>query len=77
MYNISKEEKYAERAWLEMYTSACFKDWNPYHFLDVGAMATGMGLGYDWLYNWMDESQRKIVRDAIVKQGYFAHYRGF
>lgn len=69
MYNISKEEKYAERAWLEMYTSACFKDWNPYHFLDVGAMATGMGLGYDWLYNWMDESQRKIVRDAIVSKG--------
>lgn len=68
MYNISKDEKYAERAWLEMYTSACFRDWNPYHFLDVGAMATGMGLGYDWLYNWMDESQRKIVRDSIVNK---------
>lgn len=68
MYNLSGEEKYAERAWLEMYTSACFKDWNPYHFLDVGAMATGMGIGYDWLYNWMDEGQRKIVRDAIVNK---------
>lgn len=68
MYNITKEEKYAERAWLEMYTSACFRDWNPYHFLDVGAMATGMGIGYDWLYNWMDEGQRKIVRDSIVSK---------
>ena len=71
MYNITQEEKYAQRAYLEMYASACFKDWNPYHFLDVGEMATAMGIGYDWLYNWMDENQRRFIRNAIVSKGIY------
>lgn len=71
MYNLTGEEKYAERAYLEMYTCATFKDWNPYHFLDVGEMASCMGFAYDWLYNWMNDSQRKIIRDAMVRKSIY------
>ena len=72
MYLITEEEKYAQRAYLEMYASACFVDWNPYHFLDVGEMALELGLCYDWLYHWMSPWQRKYIREAIVKNGIYA-----
>ena len=71
MYNITKEEKYASRAYLEMSTAADFKDWNPYHFLDVGEMATAMGICYDLLYNWMNNEQRAHIRRAIVEKAIY------
>ena len=77
MYLITEEEQYAERAYLEMYTSSCFVDWNPYHFLDVGEMALPLGLCYDWLYHWMSPRQRKYIREAIVKNGIYAIMEDF
>ena len=71
LYNLTGEEKYARRAYEEMYVSSCFVDFNPYHFLDVGEMASCLGLSYDWLYNWMDAQQRKVIRDAIIKKGIY------
>jgi len=71
MYNLTGDEKYARRAYEEMYVSACFVDFNPYHFLDVGQMASALGLCYDWMYNWMDDSQRKVIREAIIKKGIY------
>lgn len=67
MYNLTGIEDYAERAWVEMLAACSFKDWHPWHFLDTGIMASGMGLAYDWLYNWMTEERREIVRDAIIE----------
>ncbi len=71
MYNLTGEEKYAKRAYEEMHVSACFVDFNPYHFLDVGQMASALGLCYDWMYNWMDESERRVIREAIIKKGIY------
>lgn len=71
MYNLTGDEKYARRAYEEMYVSACFVDFNPYHFLDVGQMASALGLCYDWMYNWMDDSQRRVIREAIIKKGIY------
>lgn len=71
MYLLTEEEKYAQRAYLEMYASACFVDWNPYHFLDVGEMAMAVGLCYDWLYHWMSPWQRKLIREAIVQNAIY------
>ncbi len=71
LYNLTGEEKYARRAYEEMYVSSCFVDFNPYHFLDVGEMAACLGLTYDWMYNWMDDNQRRIIREAIIKKGIY------
>lgn len=69
MYLLTQDEKYAQRAYMDMYVCACFVDWNPYHFLDVGEMSMSMGICYDWLYTWMNETQRRIIRESIVKNG--------
>ncbi len=73
MYQLTGEDQYAQCAYETMALCAEFKDWNPYHFLDVGTLAGALGIGYDWLYHWMNESQRALIRRAIVEKG-FAPY---
>lgn len=73
-YNIFGDEKYAERCY-EVMESACksadeFGAWDPHHFLDTAEMCTGLAYGYDWIYNYMDENQRKLIRDAIIEKGF-------
>lgn len=68
-YNISGDERFADRLWKEMETVAAFKDWNPYHFLDVGEMTNAMGIAFDWLYDYLTPEQRKIVVNAIIEKG--------
>lgn len=69
LYLLTDDERYAKRAYLDMYNCACFVDWNPYHFLDVGEMSMSVGLCYDWLYNWMNENERKYIREGLFKNG--------
>lgn len=74
VYNIFGDEKYAKRCY-EVMESACksadeFGTWDPHHFLDTAEMCTGLAYGYDWIYNYMDENQRKLIRDAIIEKGF-------
>ncbi|MBE6637710.1 MAG: DUF4962 domain-containing protein, partial [Ruminococcaceae bacterium] len=73
MYLLTEEDKYAEAAYEAMRVCAEFKDWNPYHFLDVGTLCHALGIGYDWLYHWMTEEQRQVIRRGILEKG-FAPY---
>lgn len=68
-YLILGEKRYAERAWQELEAVAAFSDWNPSHFLDAAEMTHAVALGYDWLYDFWNAEQRKILQDAIVQKG--------
>ena len=67
MYNITSDEKYAERAWREMKAACSFPDWHPSHYLDTAELAYGVAAGYDWLYNYLDSEQRKTAERALEK----------
>ena len=69
MYLIDRDERFAERAKREMLVVAGFPDWNPSHFLDTAEMTCAMGIGYDWLYEYLDADERKEIREAIVRMG--------
>lgn len=69
-YQLTLDERYAERAWLELYNASCFVDWHPYHFLDTGEMTAAISFGYDWLYHWLGEDRRKLIREAIIENGF-------
>ena len=71
-YRLTLDKRYAERLYRDLAHAAEFKDWNPYHFLDVGEMSCAFGIGYDWLYDYMNEDQRKVLRDAIKKNSFEA-----
>ena len=44
---------------------AQFPDWHPSHYLDVGEMALGVAIAYDWLYYDLDYDTRVMVRRAL------------
>ncbi len=65
-YQLSGERRFADRAVQEMLNVSQFPDWHADRFhLDVSQMAYGVGIGYDWLYHYMSDSQRKTIRQAL------------
>ncbi|MBQ4527804.1 MAG: discoidin domain-containing protein [Clostridia bacterium] len=68
-YIFTGDERYAERCWEELESVCKFPDWNPYHFLDTATIMCGMAEAYDWLYDYLDEQQKKTVENAIYEKG--------
>lgn len=68
-YRMTGDPRYAEYAEAQMLEVANYPAWNVVHYLDVAEMTTGMAIGYDWLYTYMSEAQRKKIRAAIIEKG--------
>jgi len=68
-YRWTGEKKYADTAIANMLAACEFKDWNPSHYLDTAEMSNAVGLGYDWLYGYMDEPTRQRIRAGLIKRG--------
>lgn len=68
-YQLTGEQKYVDRCKKEMLAAANFKDWNPSHFLDVAEMTFALAIGYDWLYDQLDDDSRLSIRNAILQKG--------
>lgn len=65
-YRTTGEERYLTQAEHDINTVCSFTDWNArQHFLDVGEMAAGVALGYDWLYNFLSDETKASVRAAL------------
>ncbi|WP_028550144.1 heparinase II/III domain-containing protein [Paenibacillus sp. UNC451MF] len=70
MYQLSGDEKYAKRAVQEMMAMVAFPDWNDKkEFLNTAEITAGMGIGYDWLYDYLTQEQRDSIRKAMVEKG--------
>lgn len=69
-YRLTGEAKYAQKAYLDLEAVANFSDWHPSHHIDVGIMAAGFAIGYDWLYDTFTEAQRKTLEDGMKKNGF-------
>ena len=63
------EEKYARKLEENLLTVCAFEDWNPSHFLDTAEMSHAVGVGYDWLYSWLDKSTREEIKAGLIKHG--------
>jgi len=68
-YRWTGQEKYAQKAAQNMLTVCAFKDWNPSHFLDTAEMSHAVGLGYDWLYSYLDAETREKIKAGLIKNG--------
>lgn len=68
-YHWTGEPSYAQEAVENMLAVCVFPDWNPLHFLDVAEMTHAVGIGYDWLYEYMDEQTRETIRSGLIKHG--------
>ncbi len=63
------EQKYAARATENLLAVCAFDDWNPSHFLDTAEMSHAVGVGYDWLYHYLDEPTRRKIRAGLIELG--------
>ncbi len=63
------EAKYAEKIKETLLTVSDFPDWNPSHFLDAAEMSHAVGIGYDWIYHYLDAEARRRIRTALVEMG--------
>lgn len=74
-YQIEKEKgvadsrKYLERAVAELANAASYPDWSPHSFLVTSEMMHGFAVGYDWLYNDMNQNERDIVLNGLIEKG--------
>lgn len=66
IYQLTKEERFADRAWQEMERICSFPTWSPTEKLDMAYILKGMAIGYDWLFDFLSPAQREIVRNAIL-----------
>ncbi|MBP3592033.1 MAG: heparinase II/III family protein [Clostridia bacterium] len=72
LYKIEGNEAYAERAYLELEEAASWENWNPRHFLDTAELSAAFAFGYDWLYDYLTEERRAVLRDAMWQKGVMA-----
>lgn len=65
-YRYTGEKKYFDKAVATIWT-VCedFPDWNPKHYLDVCEMASGVGIGYDWLYQDLSPEMRTMIERKL------------
>ncbi|MDZ7637397.1 MAG: heparinase II/III family protein [Bryobacterales bacterium] len=69
--------RWVEGALANLRAAAAFKDWNPSHFLDVAEMTHAFAIAYDWLFDLLSESDRAMIREAIVSKGLRPAIDGF
>ena len=78
-WRLTGKKKYAEKLKENLLAVCAFKDWNPPHFLDTAEMTHAVGIGYDWLYYYLDAQSREKIRAGLIKNGLkpgVSHYRG-
>ena len=68
-YRWTGEEKYAKKAAENLLAVCAFNDWNPSHFLDTAEMSHAVGVGYDWLYLYLDAATREKIKAGLIKNG--------
>lgn len=70
-YKLTGDIKYFNAAWKQIEAVAAFPDWNPIHHIDVGIMALGFGVAYDWFYDVLTPEQRSIMEKCVYNNLYW------
>lgn len=69
-WQITHDDKYAQKAIDTMLAIAEFPDWNAKsRYLDAGEMMFAQAIGYDWLYSKLDPKQEQTIRNSLLTDG--------
>ena len=68
-YRLYGNAAHLARAVEEMRAVCAFDTWHPSHFLDVAEMSLAVAIGYDWLWEYMDDPTRAEIAAALRKYG--------
>lgn len=64
-WQVTGEEKYAERAKAELEKVCSYDDWCTSHFLATAEMALAVSIGYDWLYGYLDDDFKSLMKEKV------------
>lgn len=67
-YQISGDEKFGKRCLEELKAVCSFENWHPSHFLDPSEMSAAVALGYDWIYDYLSEEDKKFIENALMEK---------
>ena len=70
-YKLTGDRKYFEYAWPHLKACAEMPDWNPSHHIDVGTLAYGYAIAYDWFYDAMSDEQKKIMEKGAYENVFY------
>lgn len=69
-YLLTDNERYAARAWKFIENICELDNWNGTNtYLDVGELSFIVGLGYDWIYDALNDRQKKLIEETLYKRG--------
>ncbi len=66
-WQVTGEEKYADRAWLELKNVCSYEDWCTSHFLATAEMALAVSVGYDWLFDYLTAEQKDLLAEKTLE----------
>ncbi len=64
-YKMTGDRKYFDAAWKQIEAVSNMPDWNPVHHIDVGIMALGYAISYDWFYELLTDKQRELMEKCV------------
>ena len=64
-WQMTGNEKYAERAKAEIEKVCSYDDWCTSHFLATAEMALAVSVAYDWLYDYLDEETKTLMTEKV------------
>ena len=68
-YQLTGDMEYVERAWVDLQAVSEFATWYAIP-LDPGAFATGVAIGYDWMYDALTQEQKQVLEKAMYENAY-------
>ena len=70
-YKLTGDRKYLDYAWPHLKACAEMPDWNPSHHIDVGTLAYGYAIAYDWFYDVMSDEQKRIMEKGAYENVFY------
>ncbi|EIQ00995.1 Heparinase II/III-like protein [Opitutaceae bacterium TAV1] len=67
-YQLTRDQRYAQRARQELLNVADFPDWFPQHFLGTAEIALALAVGHEWFYDALSADERATLRRALLEK---------
>ena len=64
-YRMTGDRRFLDKAEGVALNMCALDSWNPYHFLDVAELTVAASFAYDWLYDDLKPSTRKLLMESI------------
>jgi hypothetical protein len=68
-WRTTSQKKYLDAAKNDLINVASVEDWRPSNFTNTAEITFAAAIGYDWLYNDLQELDRILIQKAIISKG--------